>query len=1053
MGEGLACPRCGQSVAEGARFCGRCGAEIPAARLCPSCGATLRPDVRFCGSCGAPSGTGPAAPMAGRARANRAGPRVPAALLAFGGVGAVAAAVFAAWFLFLRGDGDTDTGDGARETTTESAITVTEPTDDEATDPATGLPMRPGVRLDHPSGASAMIPAGPALYGEAMDLRRIALEEDPWWDHGGSGWEFVSWAGVPVTGQATVDIPAADGNVLIVWTAAGHWVEIDASPITLANGESGLRASVRGIPAPWTFAAAMPRADAPPLALDDQADLNIEQLYWNDPEAWKAEMLAWLATDPANAPVGLEDLAVAAPAALGLAGTSQAPDEQVLERYQRLYRQLIHTRRLLGGARLGMAIDPAITATGIPVGAGTVTAQGLYAAGVQRLAKVRDFWLELRPQMAAVQARYDYSAIMDRAIESTLRDYTPWGLEFVLELLGDSSLTGPELTVTGVLGGLDLRVLEPYGELAWDDIVLQPGMVPESEAHIAASLKQGGPAFASAPETELVLRFYSNRAMERLAVIDTLKGSVGTVVRWLPVALAAMGLVPGSVGLSAAFATIDQIVDYVQDRYDTEYAGGPYAYMEFEAVSAGGIGGTSFIMDMIEERAEMALFERPMLPSHGLTIAQFAYSVGVYMAVRNTDWYLWKSIREVNEGTRGYCPQTGCSSVAGAVPPVMIHARSVAPLLQAEGAYPASHVRLMSYRLDHRGDFHESWLSDFGSDSPSGPLETLPFVPYRESAWPGVTIRTEPQYQAITLQIPEAAIPAEARQGRPPGTPLAEFEPVLYLEGPAGELVTIPITGETRLEGGAAPNTYYTTVLLRGPKQAALTADDLALFPALFRPAADQQAVFELPGTTNSGLRTTLKASILFKAASDKRLTFDVNFSVIPPRKVVGREIRVNYALATTSSGRVAYKGTTSQGLPIEIAIDEDANRWEIVRWDVKSTRRPTRSGTGICGNDEVSDSGLPALTARWERGEMSADEYELGKWLFSGPMQGDSLARGPVPAFVDLSKLTLEEERTLAPFGTRSLNRTQIAGDVIVPFSDFFGCTALYVTYTATRQ
>lgn len=975
-----------------------------------------------------------------------------------GGGLAVALAVFGAWYLFLRGDGERD--GGSQDTTAlESTVTITEPVGDDAVDLATGLPLRPGVHLAHPEGAAASIPSGPALYGDTMDLRRVTLDEDPWWDHGGRGWEFVSWAGVPVTGTATVDIPAPNGTVLIAWTAAGRWAELPAEEVTLANGSRGLRVTVSEIPAPWTFAAATARPEAPALSAEDREDLRVELLYWTDRAAWETEMLAWLATDPASAPLGLDDLAVAVPGrggpfAMSAALSQEDPRQQVLERYFRVYRQLNFTRRLLGGARLGLTIDPGATA-GIPIPGAAMSSQGIYAAGIQRLVKVRDAWLALRPDMPITRSAYDYRPIMDRAIEATMADYAPWGLELVASLIEDTALSGTtDPQEVRPLGGLDLRVLVPYGELAWADIVLQPGMVPAVEAHVAAKIAAVAEYRYAAPRTQLSLRFYSMRAIERLAIIDTLKGPVGNVVRWLPVAMAAIGLVPGSVGLSATFATIDQLIDYVQSQYDKQYGGGPYAYLAFEGISAGGIGGTSFIIDMLEERALMSLEGRPMLPGHSLTIAQFAYSVGLFAAVRNTDWYLFKSIREVNEGTTGYYgPMKWAPAVATVIPPVMVHARVAGPLVQLDDSYPASVVRLMGYRLDHRGDLHTGWLDELNNDVPVGPLEVMTFLPYREDTWPGAVVRTEPDYQAITLQIPKSSIPEEVRQGRPLETPLAAFEPVLYLEGANGELVTIPITGETRLEGGAAPDTFYTTVLLRGPKQAALDAEKLALFPALFRPSAEQQAVFELPGTTNSGLRTKLKGSLLFKAASDKRLLFEVDFAQIPVRKIAGQEMRVNYALATTSGGRVMYRGTTSQGLPIEIAIDEDASRWEIVRWDIQSTKRPTRTGTASCGTDEISSSGLPAATERWKAGLMSDDEYELAKWLFSGPMQGDSLAKGPVPPMVDLSKLTLEEQRILAPFGTRSANRANVAGDVIIPFSDFYGCTALYTTYTATRQ
>ena len=52
-----------------------------------------------------------------------------------------------------------------------------------------------------------------------------------------------------------------------------------------------------------------------------------------------------------------------------------------------------------------------------------------------------------------------------------------------------------------------------------------------------------------------------------------------------------------------------------------------------EGLSAGGVGGASFILDMAEERVLMQEAGRGMLPAHGLTIAQFAYSIGMFTAI------------------------------------------------------------------------------------------------------------------------------------------------------------------------------------------------------------------------------------------------------------------------------------------------------------------------------------------------------------------------------------------------------------------------------------
>ncbi len=149
-----------------------------------------------------------------------------------------------AWF-FLRGGGDKKGGGGPPDIQ-ESTVTVVAPVAADAVDPKLGLPLRPGVRLDHPAGASAAIPGGAALYGHALDLRRVDVAVDPWWEHGGKAWEFVSFTGVPVEGTATVDLPVASGptgGVAIVRTLTGMWAEMPSTPVTLANGQAALRVS------------------------------------------------------------------------------------------------------------------------------------------------------------------------------------------------------------------------------------------------------------------------------------------------------------------------------------------------------------------------------------------------------------------------------------------------------------------------------------------------------------------------------------------------------------------------------------------------------------------------------------------------------------------------------------------------------------------------------------------------------------------------------------------------------------------------------------------
>jgi membrane protease subunit (stomatin/prohibitin family) len=51
----VTCPKCGQAVAAGGRFCSNCGADLnPPAAVCPKCGKAVAPGAKFCGECGAP---------------------------------------------------------------------------------------------------------------------------------------------------------------------------------------------------------------------------------------------------------------------------------------------------------------------------------------------------------------------------------------------------------------------------------------------------------------------------------------------------------------------------------------------------------------------------------------------------------------------------------------------------------------------------------------------------------------------------------------------------------------------------------------------------------------------------------------------------------------------------------------------------------------------------------------------------------------------------------------------------------------------------------------
>ena len=131
-----------------------------------------------------------------------------------------------------------------------------------------------------------------------------------------------------------------------------------------------------------------------------------------------------------------------------------------------------------------------------------------------------------------------------------MQQYTPWGLDFMLSLINGNSLQG-----------FDLRVLKPYGELKWTDVTIQAGAMPAIDAAVAdvLAVEQAAPIGGQAT-VQRTLRLYGVRAMERLAIIDWFKENVDWVVRWLPVALVALGavtgtvIIPGAVGLSVFFA-------------------------------------------------------------------------------------------------------------------------------------------------------------------------------------------------------------------------------------------------------------------------------------------------------------------------------------------------------------------------------------------------------------------------------------------------------------------------------------------------------------------
>jgi len=457
--------------------------------------------------------------------------------------------------------------------------------------------------------------------------------------------------------------------------------------------------------------------------------------------------------------------------------------------------------------------------------------------------------------------------------------YTPWGW-----ISSRSSRTGQ-------LKGIDLRALNPTANSsgpmssspkrrAGDRLRHSAGADGEQAARIGAC--QGSSAAAS----------LFVRALERLVVIDwsrehRLDRSMVAVV------LAAAKIVPPATGLSFLFTVADQLINWAQDWYAADLAN-PYAFMTFEAASAGGAGGISFVMDMYEESVTMAKEGRPMLASHGLTIAQFAYSAGMFAAVRGTDWYFFKTVRDINRDTRGYCHAGRCSALSGMIPPVMIHVQAAGPLEQPLDNYPAAVHRMMVFRLETgTADYHADWLN--GRKGPNAPLADLPFNDYAPGEWPVVVTRTEPDYQVIRLAIPKSAIAPEVWGDRPQDAPLSSFAPVVTLVGPDGESTSIGLIQESaRRSAESAANFYATVVLMRDDGEIPLLPG-LATFAEPYDSAREQRVDFAGPL-----LRTRLQGTLAFGDERSKPLSFAIDFSqpqrpateanALPPRTHV-REV------------------------------------------------------------------------------------------------------------------------------------------------------------------
>lgn len=781
------CPWCRAEAPIGVLFCRLCGGAIPAGFECPACRAIVPANARFCRACGG---------LVPVHRARRALP-VPAIAVAAGVLAAVVVLGLGA-FLFLRRGSETPAAPAG--TARESTVVVLEPAPSARGE--NGFPVRPHIRLDHPGGASADVPGAEVLYGEYVDLKKVEVTSlGRAWQGDGIGWRFISAAGGPPESPITVSIPAGSAGPdarVVALGASGDWI-----PVPAQRSGAAFQVSVASVPAPWTLAVATPvpgLADAPVSAASAA-----EELYWSDREAWRQQETAWLAT---------QDLSVDRidPSLLAASRPANAP----VRGWADVQKDLDTAVRILAGAR---ANQDAGAFARPPASPATVLNE--YRAGVSRLAKLRTEWVNHRYTWAANEGHendlsfmlYNSDLTIEQEMESALALYAPWGVELIDYLLQSGSITS-----------LDLRILDPYGEIYFTDVPIAKGKLSVVDNAI-----KGVAGAAGKRVEDRYLRLYSTRAIETTSWLDFFKDwKTEGFLRYLPVALYLAGITTGGPFLIALTAG-DQLLAWWQNSYET--ASDPYVYARLEKAGTG-LEAAGLFVD-----ATLDHFSSPEISKLGIRDASkwggpamFVFSAAITYEVATTDWYLLKDIRALTQGSQGYCPAGSCNLwYAQNVPPIQVFA-SVRVPVGAASDYPAERVRLMGWSntigTGYGGppNLHKLFTDPVGlrelssvsyaaavADRPS--LEELDWRPYAEDKWPDKTFSNEPEAQAIRVGIPRTFL-----QGVKAGTssaPLADYGLTLRLEAADGSRNIFELKEEAAPLPTDKKDFAYATVILR----------------------------------------------------------------------------------------------------------------------------------------------------------------------------------------------------------------------------------------------
>ncbi len=817
--------------------------------------------------------------------------------LVFGGIAVLAIAATAGALLLLRSDGEKTVGpdDGPVFVTQSKVIVLDEgaPDVDEA-----GRRLRPHVRLEHPGGAIADVPGGPVVYGTKVDIERMEFANDsPAWDRSGIAWRFVSNSGLTLTEAVTLDLPAKgdDAETVIALTAAGTWMEVPSSSVTLVGGP-GLRITVQDIPAPWMVAVARPlEFKAPPEPSESN---RLDALFWTDRQAWEKEVRAWIPQAELVAEPGFSGAMVSRiPAAADRTWWSVALDLRKAEVTLGAGRYWTSVIGISSGL---MPVDP-LELTG-------PSAYDLYASGINQLQAVRSEWVYNRTKYIADSGRtLDELVVtadgqnLEQAIESALYNYAPWGIEFTRWMLK-----------TGTASGLDLRVLRPYGQIYSTDVA-----IPDTKAHanetVSADIEAAMAPFIKDQTTVTRhLRLYSTWAIEDTSWLDVFrawKGNIDYFLRYYPLIEAAAGwvlgtLTPTGLAVMTALALADQAIDYLGSQYQA--GGDGQAWAQFEVL--GDEVGFSTALPLGLAWAESASKrvhlqfssgDEMVFSSSAKDVISNMIDVALTIASLNTNWYMLKDVRALTEGSRGYCPRSDCGYLTAMnVPPVQLFGVIRGNVKQSlPSAYPMSGRRLLVWDIDihpYGGlagpvDLHSKFV-DGGLSVEWAPR--TPFSSYHLAKWPGGVAdlqadlhrpaegdqklsfgtRTEPSAQIMRLAIPRDVLNSIAIEyGLGSNPSFEDYGMVVRIETPDGHRNNFELKAEgaRRSYGDKTDHVYVTLQLKR----------DGFEFPDGYKDRLLDFYNGEEQTVDGKVLRTTYTVTLKAHSDQDPRLSWDIDFT------------------------------------------------------------------------------------------------------------------------------------------------------------------------------